>query len=133
MKKYPFVLGVLLSVALVLTACGGAPTKLNVTMTDYKYDPMDNTIAAGQEITFKIKNDGANLHEYVIMNFGQTVGEKFGDEDEANIFWEVEVDPGQSKTVTFTAPSEPGTYEIVCGTEGHLEQGMKGTLVVVAP
>lgn len=136
MKKYPSVLTALLCLSFILTACGGnsgASNKLNITMTDFKYDPMDATINPGQEVTLNISNTGAVLHEYVIMNLGQTAGEKFGDEDEGNIYWEVEVDPGQSKTVTFTAPSDPGVYEIVCGTEGHLEAGMKGLLTVVVP
>ncbi len=134
MKKYKFVLLVMLAFSLVLAACGssGPSTKLNVKMDDFKYDPMANTIAAGKEITLNIKNDGKVLHEYVIMNLGQTAGDKFGDEDEGNIYWEVEVDPGTTKTVTFTAPSDPGSYEIVCGTAGHLEAGMKGQLTVVA-
>jgi uncharacterized cupredoxin-like copper-binding protein len=130
MKKVRFFLVVVLGLSLLLTACGGSATNLKLTMDDFKYEPMEFTIPAGKEITLNIKNDGAVLHEYVIMNLGQTAGDKFGDEDEANIYWEVEVDPGQSKTVTFTAPSEAGSYEIVCGTEGHLEAGMKGNLVV---
>ena len=31
---------------------------------------------------------------------------------------------------TFTAPSEAGTYKVVCGTPAHLELGMAATLVV---
>lgn len=131
MKKKLFFFIVVLGLAFILTACRNSPTKLNVTMDDFKYTPMDNTVLANKEITLNIKNEGAVLHEYVIMKLGQTAGDKFGDEDEDNIFWEVEVEPGESKTVTFTSPSEAGTYEIVCGTEGHLEAGMKGNLVVI--
>ena len=135
MKKSLFVLSVFLILSIVLTACGGggAATKLNITMTDFKYDPIENTIAAGKEITLNLKNDGAVLHEYVIMKLGQSAGEKFGPEDEDNIYWEVEVDPGKSTSAKFTAPTEPGEYEIVCGTEGHLVAGMKGKLTVAAP
>ena len=135
MKKKLFALSVLLILSIVLTACGGggAATKLNVTMTDFKYDPVENTVAAGKEITLNLKNDGAVLHEYVIMKHGLSAGDKFGPEDEDNIYWEVEVDPGKSTTATFTAPAELGDYEIVCGTEGHLVAGMKGKLTVVAP
>ncbi|MEP7134295.1 MAG: cupredoxin domain-containing protein [Chloroflexota bacterium] len=134
MKKILSAFIVLLILAVPLTACGGGgpSNKLNLTMTEFKYDPMDNTVVAGQEVTLKLKNDGAVLHEYVIMKFGLSAGEDFGPEDEDNIYWEVEVDPGKSTTVTFTAPSEPGDYEIVCGTEGHLVAGMKGKLTVVA-
>jgi uncharacterized cupredoxin-like copper-binding protein len=102
-------------------------------MTDFKYEPADATVPAGKEITLNLKNEGNVVHEYVIMKLGQSAGEKFGPEDEDNIYWEVELDPGKSVSVTFTAPTEPGTYEVVCGTEGHLEAGMKGSLTVVSP
>jgi uncharacterized cupredoxin-like copper-binding protein len=131
MKKARFFLIILLGLAFVLTACGGSSTVLKITMDDFKYDPMENSIQAGKDITLDIKNDGAVLHEYVIMKLGKTAGDKFGDEDEDNIFWDVEVEPGTSKRVTFNAPLEAGTYEIVCGTQGHLEAGMKGTLIVI--
>lgn len=134
MKKYLLVLLVLLG--LLLAACGGASgpvTTLNIVMTDFKYEPADATVPAGKEITLNLKNEGNVVHEYVIMKLGQSAGEKFGPEDEDNIYWEVELDPGKSVSVTFTAPTEPGTYEVVCGTEGHLEAGMKGSLTVVSP
>lgn len=117
---------------LLLTACGGkSTTKLDVAMTDFKYDMENYTIAAGKEITMNIKNDGAVLHEWVIMKYGLNIGDDFGPEDEDNIYWEVEVDPGASKTVTFTAPPDAGEYQIVCGTEGHFTAGMVTKLTVV--
>ena len=117
---------------LLLTACGGkSTTKLDVTMTDFKYDMENYTIAAGKEITMNIKNDGVVLHEFVIMKYGLDIGDDFGPEDEDNIYWEVEVDPGASKTVTFTAPTEPGEYQIICGTEGHFKAGMVTKMTVV--
>jgi uncharacterized cupredoxin-like copper-binding protein len=119
---------------LVLTACGGggASTTLNVTMTDFQYTPAEFIIPAGKEITLNITNNGAVIHEFVIMKYGLNIGEDFGDEDEGNIYWEVEVDPAQSKTVTFTAPSDVGEYQVVCGTEGHFKAGMVGKLTVAA-
>ncbi|HSR21645.1 MAG TPA: cupredoxin domain-containing protein [Anaerolineales bacterium] len=119
--------------ALILSACGGASgpsTSIKVDFTDFKFTPDQWTVPAGQEITITVKNDGAVEHEFVIMNLGTTAGEAFGDEDEANIYWEVEAEPGESKTETFTAPSAPGEYQIVCGTEGHLEAGMIGSMTV---
>lgn len=38
--------------------------------------------------------------------------------------------PGESETVTFNAPSEPGDYEYVCTFPGHFAAGMKGVLTV---
>ena len=118
----------------ILTACsGGQPaTKLDVTMTDFKYGMENYTIAAGKEITMNIKNDGVVLHEFVIMKSGLDIGDDFGPEDEENIYWEVEVDPGTSKIVTFTAPSDAGEYQIICGTPGHFKAGMATKMTVTA-
>lgn len=37
---------------------------------------------------------------------------------------------GESDTVTFTAPTEPGKYLYVCTFPGHFAAGMKGVLIV---
>ena len=134
MKKYFIFTVVTLGLALALAACGGSgpSTSLKVDMTEFMFDPDVYTIPAGETITLELSNNGAIKHEFVIMNFGTEVGAEFGDEDEANIFWEAELEPGESGTFTFIAPSEPGGYQIVCGTEGHYVAGMVGSLTVVA-
>jgi azurin len=38
--------------------------------------------------------------------------------------------PGESVTLTFTAPSAPGEYPYVCSFPGHTQVGMVGTMVV---
>ena len=132
MKKNLFTL--LLGSILILSACGGGKgptTTINVTMTDFVFTPNEFTVPAGKEITINAKNDGVVLHEFVIFKLGKDAGEKFGPEDEDNIYWEVEAEKGQSVTKTFTAPAEPGEYFVTCGIEGHLEAGMNGKLIVV--
>lgn len=133
MKKSLFVPSVLFVMIFVLSACGGsgASTTIDVTFAEFTFTPAEFTIPAGQEITINTTNNGAVIHEFVIMKLGETVGDNFGDEDEANIYWEVETEAGQSGTTTFTAPSEPGEYQLVCGTEGHYIAGMIGKLTVV--
>jgi len=120
--------------SLVLAGCGGKPAlnKIDVTMTDFKYTPDSATIAAGQTITLNATNNGAVKHEYVIMKHGLDIGADFGPEDEDNIYWEQEVEPGKSVSVTFTAPSDLGDYQIVCGIAGHFTAGMVSKLTVVA-
>lgn len=133
MKKSLVVFTLLVVLSSLLVACAGASapaTTIDVTMTDFQFAPAQFTIAAGQEITVNATNNGAVLHEFVIFKLGLNAGEKFGDEDEDNIFWEVEVEPGATTTVTFTAPTEPGEYYLMCGTEGHLEAGMIGSVTV---
>lgn len=135
MKKSLFVLSVLFVMTFVLSACGGggASTTIDVTFAEFTFTPAEFTVPAGEEITINTKNEGAVIHEFVIMKLGETIGDDFGDEDEANIYWEVETEAGKSGTTTFTAPSEPGEYQVVCGTEGHFVAGMVGKLTVVTP
>ena len=135
MSKKWFLIGLLLGGILVLNACcgagGGASTNLTVELTDFKFSPDSFTVPAGEEITIAVNNKGAVEHEFVIMKHGTEVTSPFGEDDEGNIYWEVELEKGASETLTFTAPSEPGEYQISCGTPGHHEAGMIGKLVVV--
>lgn len=132
MKKILF--AVVLGLSLVLSACGaGKPTTtINVSLTDFQFQPANFIIPAGEEITLNATNTGAVVHNFVIMKLGTTAGELFDDEDIPNIYWEVEIDPGGEADTTFTAPSEPGEYQLVCRTKGHLAAGMTGTIKVVA-
>lgn len=125
---------VVLGLSLVLSACGAAKpaTTINVSMTDFQFQPASFTIPAGKDITLNATNSGAVVHNFVIMKLGTTAGELFDDEDVPNVYWEMEVDPGGEAHVTFTAPSEPGEYQLVCRTKGHLAAGMTGTITVVA-
>lgn len=133
MKKLFVLCAVILVAGLLLTACGGssgASTDLKLEMTDFAFSPTTFTIPAGKEITLEASNTGKVEHEFVIMKLGLTATIPFSDDDEPNIFWEVEVEAGETQKVTFTAPSEPGEYQIVCGIEGHLEANMVGKLIV---
>lgn len=38
--------------------------------------------------------------------------------------------PGESDTITVTAPDKPGRYPFVCTFPGHAQAGMRGTLIV---
>ena len=133
MKRTLIIMAVLLS--LMLVSCGGAgpSTTINVTLTDFQFAPNQFTVPAGQEITLNVVNTGAVVHNFVIMKPGTTAGDAFDDDDEANVYWEeVDIQPGGDISTTFTAPTEPGEYQVVCRTEGHIASGMVGKLIVVA-
>jgi uncharacterized cupredoxin-like copper-binding protein len=136
MRKILLWVVVFLGLSLILTGCGGgssaASSTISVTMTDFMFSPNSFTVPAGQQITLNASNNGTVIHNFVVMKFGQSAGTSFGDEDLPNVFWQIEVQPGVSTSATFTAPTEPGNYEVVCRTAGHLEAGMKARLTVVA-
>jgi len=123
---------VLLELLLIsMVACTSAPTTLDVILSDYQYTPATMTVPAGREITLNLKNEGFVSHMFIIFKLGTDAGEKYGPEDEQNIYWKTEILPGKSATETFTAPSVPGKYYVTCGLGGHHEAGMVGTLIVV--
>ena len=122
----------MLILALMLTACGSSnKATLNVTATDTGYDSKTYTVPAGAEVTLNLNNTGAIEHEFAILKLGEHVTPPFGEQDEGKIFWELDgVQPGTSKSDTFTAPTEPGEYDVICGIPGHIELGMVATLTV---
>jgi uncharacterized cupredoxin-like copper-binding protein len=129
-RNFILVSALVILAAMVLTACGPGSATLDVEMKDFAFEPNAWEVPAGAKVTLNLTNTGTQDHEYVIMILGKNATTPFDADDEPNVYWEHEVMPGESAKVEFTAPSEPGVYEIVCGTAGHLEQGMQGTLTV---
>ncbi len=132
MKRIVFVLALLMT----LSACGGGTpspkTDIKVTLTDFQFVPNQFIVPAGQEISVEAANNGGVVHNFIIMNLGQTVGTEYTQEDDANVYWRLELPIGGSSDTSFTAPTEPGEYEVVCSTPGHFQAGMTGKLIVVA-
>jgi uncharacterized cupredoxin-like copper-binding protein len=131
MKKFLSGTVLVLALSLVLAACGSKGTTLNVSTTDTGYDSPTYTVPAGVEVTLNMTNKGSVEHEFAILKLGQHVTPPFGDKDEDKIFWELDgVEAGKTKSDTFTAPTEPGEYDVICGIPGHIELGMVATLIV---
>jgi len=131
MKKILFIAVLVLGLSLALTACGPRSGTLNVLATDTGYDSKVYTVPTGASVTLHLTNNGSTEHEFAILKLGEQVSLPFSDDDEAKIYWELDgVPAGETKTDTFTAPSEPGEYSVVCGLPGHIEMGMVATLIV---
>lgn len=81
-----------------------------VSMFEYGYR-LTQTVPSGQ-VTFVIKNDGAEVHNFSIS------GVKAG----------TLLNPGQSET--YTVGLAPGTYTYVCDVPFHIDRGMSGRLTV---
>jgi uncharacterized cupredoxin-like copper-binding protein len=136
MKKLVAWFGLLL-LSVLLVACAKnvtAPsTSIEVTMTDFQFTPNSFTVPAGQQINFTATNNGGVEHSFEIMKLGSEVSTSFSDKDQANVYWEqTSIPAGQNVNATFTAPDEPGEYQIVCAVHGHIEAGMVAKLNVVA-
>jgi uncharacterized cupredoxin-like copper-binding protein len=132
MKRTILIAAVLLSI--LLTGCGRSQptTTIDLNMTDFTCSPNQFVVPAGREITLDVVNSGAVLHNFILMKAGASHDHGFDEMDEKNIYWKIELAPGQSISTSFTSPAEPGDYLIVCSTPGHYQAGMTGTLVVVA-
>ena len=116
---------------LLIAACGGPGTsEISVGMTDFSFTPSSGSISAGSEVTLSLTNNGSVDHNWVLMDASYTVTTPFDDSDQANVLTETTVAAGGSSTLTFTAPSEAGTYQVVCSIPGHLEAGMEASLTV---
>lgn len=81
-----------------------------------KFAPNELKAKVGQTVAVEMKNSGHIVHNFVSPSLGV--------EDP------VKVDGGKSGTVTFTAPTAPGSYQFWCNEPGHAEAGMVGRVVV---
>ncbi len=81
---------------------------------EFAFNPSRVEVEAGQRIGLVLRNVGDIDHELAIKD----------------IAFHLHAESNQTVRGAFRAP-EPGHYEIGCYLPGHLEAGMKGTLVVV--
>ena len=96
------------------TALAQEGQKVNVTMTEYKFD-MPTTVKPGKT-TFVIKNAGKRAHNFQIK--GEGISEKLA------------VNPKPRETQTLEVDLKPGSYAITCPVDFHTQKGMKTTLMV---
>jgi uncharacterized cupredoxin-like copper-binding protein len=140
--RYALFLAALAALAVLAAACSsssdGASTSIDVTLDNFSFDGSSWEVPAGQEITIEMENAAGILHEWVILKPGVTIDSEADlpeTEDEllANfVYWEEEVEAGDTQTFVFTAPPA-GEYQVICAIDGHFAAGMEGMLTVSAP
>ena len=113
---------------------------------EMKFDKTSFTVEAGQEVTIVFENTAtspAMQHNVLVLNadddetvnrVGQAAmaaGEasEYVPEDDAILAHTALAQPGETVRVTFTAPSQPGTYRYICTFPGHYMM-MQGTMTV---
>jgi plastocyanin len=97
-------------------ATGAAGETVDVTMTDFEFDPSDPTVKPG-EVTFDVTNDGETLHNMEVE----------GPSDKAEL--PEDLQPGDRDEFSVDL-SEPGTYRFYCPVGNHEDLGMVGEVTV---
>ncbi len=127
------------------TVTSGNALVIEANMLNYSADEL--TVTTGEEITLTFNNVGTVAkdvmgHNVAILEAGVDVNEfikaanaagieKNFLHDGAKVIAATKIlGPGESDTVTFTAPA-PGTYDFLCTFPGH-SSSMKGKLIVKA-
>ena len=111
------------------------------------YEQTEFTVPAGEEVTLTFKNTATGtsmMHNVVLLTTdkgsvatrvgragGQAVDNEYIPEDDAVLAHTALAGPGETVTVTFTAPSDPGEYKYLCTYPGHYAS-MQGTMQVVS-
>ena len=134
MKRRLLMISVMILLTLGLSACVGSANAsntvtLHATMTEFAYTPSTWTVPAGKQVSIVLQNSGTTPHTWTVMS--KPVSGSYTPADKANVLFDSgPVAPGSSKTVSFTAPAAPGTYQVICTQPGHFEAGMVGQLTV---
>jgi plastocyanin len=137
-------------VLLFLAACGGGgeeadgggdsgSSSISVVQNDIFYgsdgsnegNPPVWTVGAGDRIRLSLDNQGALEHNWALVGLGETIPATFNpDVDSGILIHEAGLVPaGESFSETFTAPTEPGRYTVICTVVGHYPS-MQGVLEV---
>lgn len=112
------------------------------TMSEMAFEPKRLEAPAGAKVTLTLENKAtaqAMVHNAVfiqkgaqeeVMSEGMEAGKEAGfvGKSDKIIAASALAKPGETVTLSFTAPSEPGTYQYICTYPGHAS--MKGIFLV---
>ena len=98
-------------------AFDGVSQQVTITGRDFRFEPAEVTVRAGEWVVVEFTNDDTVIHDWMVEGIPNV---------------DVPARPGQTARLRFVL-DEPGTYMVMCSIPGHAEAGMVGTLVVTAP
>jgi len=106
----------------------GPPFGVEAAARDFEFIPSSWTVPSNALLVVDFENEGTVEHFFAIIE-GPHV-DSAADLDRSLIFRELGVGPGATTSDTFLAPTEPGSYQVICTVAGHLEAGMTAKLIV---
>ena len=125
------------------------PKLVEITGNDeMKFDVTSFEVKPGQKVTVTLTDIGelakeAMAHNWVLLERGTDAAKLVAagaDHPETDYIPEDQathvlvktklLGPGDSDSITFTAPTEPGPYEYICAFPDHYAGGMKGIMTV---
>jgi azurin len=140
---------------LFLSFAGCSPTPetppkiLEISTNDtMKYSVTAFEVTPGQEVSLTLTNNGTALktaggHNFVVLQKNTNVNrfleaasleashDYLSPASQKDVLASTKLlGPGESDTITFTAPYVPANYNFVCSFPGHAAQGMKGVMIV---
>lgn len=132
-------IGVIASL-LIFANAEAATFKISPKGDQLMFDKTAFTVKAGEKVKLTFKNTSGMQHNWVLVAPG--TGDKVAQESISagadkgwlamgpNVLAHTKlVDPKQSDTIEFTAPTKPGDYPFICSFPGHAGT-MKGILTV---
>jgi azurin len=122
--------------------------RLSVVPGEMRFDNTQLTVAPGQTVEIVYVNPDGMQHNFVLGAQGSLdaigtaadivarspngLAQQYVPDSQAVLFSTKLLEPGQTMTFQFKAPTEPGKYPYVCTFPAHWKT-MNGTLNVVAP
>jgi azurin len=118
---------------------------------EMKFDVARFEVNPGQKVTLTLTNVGelpreAMAHNWVLLEKGTDAAMLVGpgvqhpqtdyipaDQARKVLVKTRLLGHGDSDTITFTAPTEPGAYDYICTFPDHYAGGMKGVMTVTSP
>ena len=122
--KLPKILFFLTVFSLFASLLAAQPA-IKVELGDFRFRPDEIRVPAGVAVALELSNtDAVTPHDFVL------------ELPETGADLRIDVPPGKTVTLRFTAPSSPGIYPFYCSKrflffKSHRERGMEGRLIVL--
>lgn len=108
-------------------AASEADRTVEVTTTEYSFEPDRIEVEAGETIEFRISNEGEEDHELalgLIQHGAGHMGHMMAMDNHT-----AAISSGEEASLTWSF-TEPGEIQFACHIDGHDDRGMAGTIVV---